>query len=93
MAVTLEEVLQNREARLERQQNVARRAKTALISFTMCRLFDLDILDRNLNAISRRDVGKEERQCFICDRAAHLCARARTHSLQELQQAVQRYLT
>jgi holo-ACP synthase len=56
------------------------------------RLFDIDILDNRLKAISRQDIGKKERSCLICDEAAHLCARDRTHSLHELKQAVRKYL-
>jgi holo-ACP synthase len=56
------------------------------------RLFDIDILDNRLKAISRQDIGQKERSCLICDQAAHLCARDRTHSLHELKQAVRKYL-
>lgn len=35
-AVSLEEILQNREERVKRQEKVARRTNAALISFTMC---------------------------------------------------------
>jgi len=162
--VTLEEVLQNREQRFERQKRIVRRTNATLISFSMVipgeiknnsrittvfalglqailellsknafeinelestggntgpeciiavkcdpimlkklsceieenhkygRLFDVDVLNKELKAISRQDIGRKERNCFVCNKAAHLCARDRTHSLYELEQAVQRYL-
>ncbi len=164
VAVTLEEVLLNRERRAERQQTMARRTGAALLSFTMCipgpvktgprivaafamglqstldalkehrleivaieslsentgpegliavngdplrlkeltwaieenhpcgRLFDLDVLDRRLTPFSRRQIGKPERSCLICDQPAHECARARRHSPEELRKAVRKFL-
>lgn len=48
------------------------------------RLFDIDIIDEYGRKLSRH----EFRKCLICGRQAQDCARSRTHSVQELQEAV-----
>lgn len=45
------------------------------------RLWDLDVINEVGTAISRRELGLPARRCLICEKDAHLCARARTHSL------------
>lgn len=47
------------------------------------RLFDLDVEGRS-GAVSREELGLPERRCFLCGRPARLCARARTHSVDEM---------
>jgi len=50
------------------------------------RLFDADVLIRKQKqAISRKDLGLPVRQCFLCSKPAKECARARTHSVADLQ--------
>ena len=51
----------------------------------LARLWDIDIIDRDGAAISRRDLGLPPRRCLICDGDAKSCARARRHSIGELQ--------
>lgn len=48
------------------------------------RLFDIDIIDEHGRKLSRPDF----RKCLICGRQAQECARSRTHSVRELQEAV-----
>lgn len=47
------------------------------------RLYDIDVEDAS-GAISRSSIGKEERQCFICDQPARVCGRSRAHSVEEM---------
>ena len=49
------------------------------------RLFDMDVMDIDGTKLSRQTLGYPRRQCLICERDAVLCARSRTHSVQELQ--------
>ena len=52
------------------------------------RLFDIDVIDANGNKLSR----KEFRKCLICDKQAQECARSRTHSVREMQDAIEKIL-
>lgn len=52
------------------------------------RLFDIDILeskDGMMVPLSRSRFELPERKCLICDKPAKVCARNRTHSVQEMQ--------
>lgn len=58
------------------------------------RLFDADVLVKDKNAaISRRDLGKQPRKCFICNRPAKECARSRRHSVVEMQNYISKLYT
>jgi holo-ACP synthase CitX len=46
------------------------------------RLIDLDVYDKK--SISREELSCEMRKCLICDHYAHLCARNKTHSEDEI---------
>ena len=48
------------------------------------RLFDIDVIDSHGNKLSR----KEFRKCLICGNQAQECARSRTHSVKEMQDAI-----
>lgn len=48
------------------------------------RLWDIDVIDKNGNAISRQALGFPGRQCLICNDLSHACARSRRHALPEL---------
>jgi len=48
------------------------------------RLYDLDVLTPDGRKIERRDLGLSERKCLLCGRQAQICARSRSHSLEEL---------
>ncbi|RKS87725.1 holo-ACP synthase [Orbus hercynius] len=53
------------------------------------RLWDIDVLSpATLTSISRTQLGYPPRQCLICDNNAKICGRARTHSLDELNQTI-----
>lgn len=56
----------------------------------LSRLWDIDIIDRDGAAISRRDLGLPPRRCLLCDADAKTCARERRHSLDELQADIAR---
>lgn len=53
-------------------------------SLPLGRLFDIDILDKNGIKLSRTYF----RKCIICGQIAHECSRARSHSIEELQQKI-----
>lgn len=48
------------------------------------RLFDIDVTSTEGNSIKRKDIGKPERLCFLCDKLAFECARSRNHSIEEI---------
>jgi holo-ACP synthase CitX len=48
------------------------------------RWFDIDVRDRQGAYISRSDAGKKPRTCFLCGKAAKICARSRAHSVETL---------
>ncbi len=52
------------------------------------RLFDIDVINSQGEKISR----DKFRKCLICDRQAQECARSRTHSVSEMQDAVRKIL-
>ncbi|MBO1305152.1 citrate lyase holo-[acyl-carrier protein] synthase [Enterococcus sp. 669A] len=55
------------------------------------RLVDLDVLwqeAEEIKSISREALGVAPRRCFICDKNAKECGRARTHSISEMHQAI-----
>ena len=56
----------------------------------LARLWDIDIIDRDGVAVSRRDLGLPPRRCLICDDDAKTCARERRHSIAELQADIAR---
>ena len=56
----------------------------------LSRLWDIDIIDRDGVAVSRRDLGLPPRRCLICDDDAKTCARERRHSIAELQADIAR---
>ena len=53
------------------------------------RLFDIDIIDSNGKKLSRENF----RKCLICDRQAQECARSRSHSVREMQDAIDKLLS
>ncbi len=48
------------------------------------RLLDIDVF-KGGQTISRKEVGEEERTCFLCRQPAKYCGRNQTHSLEETQ--------
>lgn len=53
------------------------------------RLFDMDVIDISGEKLSR----PRFRKCLICERQAQECARSRTHTVKEMQEAIDRMLT
>lgn len=56
------------------------------------RLFDLDVLAADGQAIGREQLGQPPRRCLLCDQPAHACARGRRHSLSELLTVIERMI-
>ena len=56
----------------------------------LSRLWDIDIIDRDGVAVSRRDLGLPPRRCLLCDADAKTCARERRHSIAALQADIAR---
>lgn len=48
------------------------------------RIFDMDVITRGGDSLSRRDFTGTPRKCLICGEEAAGCARSRRHSLEEL---------
>lgn len=48
------------------------------------RLFDIDVLTRDGTALRGVDAGRSERKCLLCGGPVWECARARTHSAEQL---------
>lgn len=57
------------------------------------RLFDMDVLDINLDKLDREAVGGESRDCIVCGAPGRGCASRRAHSVVSLQQATNDILT
>lgn len=56
------------------------------------RLFDIDVIDSNVEPVSRSVIGKEGRKCLLCEHEARYCMRNHTHSREELQQRIQQMI-
>ena len=56
----------------------------------LSRLWDIDIIDRDGVAVSRRGLGLPPRRCLICDDDAKTCARERRHDIAALQADIAR---
>lgn len=52
-------------------------------SFSIGRLFDMDVIDINGRKLERKNI----RGCFVCDAPGRACAAGRVHSVNELQAA------
>lgn len=48
------------------------------------RCVDIDIYTVDGKAISRRQLGYKPRKCYLCEEEAHICARSRKHSEEEI---------
>lgn len=62
-------------------------------SQSVCRLFDIDVLDESGRKLSRQDLGLSERKCLLCSNSAHVCGRSRAHTVEQLQAETIRLLT
>ena len=57
-------------------------------SHPLGRLFDMDIIDNQVQPVSRHEVGLPPRRCLLCDNEARFCMRNHTHTMQELHQRI-----
>lgn len=58
-------------------------------SHPLGRLFDMDVININNEKLSR----PRFRKCLICDKQAQECARSRSHTVAEMQAAIERMLS
>jgi holo-ACP synthase len=80
-------------------ENTPKEAKYAMLdveSQTALRsLFDLDVVyqkDGNIRQLSRTQLGFPGRKCFICGNLAKVCARNRVHTVEEMQEKIERMI-
>ena len=60
-------------------------------SSSWTRILDIDVYDHKKHKfISRSDISLPARKCFICDKKAHVCARAQTHKENEIKDFIQK---
>lgn len=52
------------------------------------RLWDIDVIDKNNQPVSRFAIGLPARCCLLCAEPAHICVRSRTHNLNHLLNAI-----
>ncbi len=50
------------------------------------RLLDLDVLRPNGEKVERQELGMPGRKCLLCGQDARVCARSRTHTVEQLRQ-------
>jgi len=53
-------------------------------SHPLGRLFDIDIIDKNVSPVSRAAIGAAPRRCLLCNNEARFCMRNHTHTQEEL---------
>jgi holo-ACP synthase CitX len=53
-------------------------------SHPLGRLLDIDVYDRSLNQISRKDLGINPRKCYLCDETAAVCVRSKRHKTEDI---------
>lgn len=52
------------------------------------RLADIDVYREDGRGISRGEIGRSPRRCYICHEEAHICVRSRKHTLKELEKYI-----
>lgn len=60
-------------------------------SSPIARLYDIDVLYKGVS-VSRETLGIAPRACFICSGPAKVCARSRTHCVEELLEAIEQLI-
>ena len=53
------------------------------------RMYDIDIFNKYGKKISRTEIGREERKCYICNDKAIFCCRAQKHSIKTLEDKIE----
>lgn len=48
------------------------------------RIYDFDVIDHSGKAVGRKEIGRDQRKCFLCDKYVWVCSRSRAHSLEEM---------
>ena len=61
-------------------------------SHPLGRLFDIDVIDLQVEPVPRSVIGKEGRKCLLCEHEARYCMRNHTHSREELQQRIEQMI-
>ena len=56
------------------------------------RVFDIDVIDKNGEKLSREQLGAKSRTCFLCDHDAKVCARSRYHSVDDVLEKTQKLI-
>lgn len=74
-------------------------AKKRLISLEegkeLNRLFDLDVIYKRgdvLQQVSRKNLALPKRKCLICEKDAKVCSRSKAHTIEELQEKIERLI-
>ncbi|MEG1528374.1 MAG: citrate lyase holo-[acyl-carrier protein] synthase [Clostridia bacterium] len=57
------------------------------------RLFDIDVIGKNFIPLSRESIGYAKRKCLLCDNPACECARAKVHSISQLNQQIENIIS
>lgn len=58
-------------------------------SHPLGRLFDMDVYDQEGKGIGREVLGAPVRSCLLCKKEAKVCARSRSHTVEELYQYIE----
>ena len=56
------------------------------------RLFDIDVIGLDGRKVSREEFGMAPRKCLMCGKEAHICARNRSHTVQEMTAEIHRII-
>ena len=56
------------------------------------RIFDIDVIQKDGQKVSREEFGMPPRKCLMCEEEAHLCARNRTHAVPEMVAEIHRII-
>ncbi|MEF9984461.1 MAG: citrate lyase holo-[acyl-carrier protein] synthase [Oscillospiraceae bacterium] len=56
-----------------------------------CRILDIDVMDKSSNPISRKDIDKPSRRCFVCENDAAVCVSRKLHTKSEVGEKVLEY--
>ena len=55
-------------------------------------IFDIDVIQKDGQKVSREEFGMPPRKCLMCEEEAHLCARNRTHAVPEMVAEIHRII-
>lgn len=60
--------------------------------YSFGRIFDIDVFDKNLNQLSRSELGLDKRKCLVCNEKAVICARTKAHSLEIILASIEKLI-